>query len=58
MDYSKQYSDLTKIGSKDLELLLISISERTSRLYLKEIKEHFQIKVVLFIHFKQYFKIK
>ena len=54
---TKNYTDTTKISAKDIELLLISISDRTARLYLREIKDHFQIRIVLFTHFKQYFKI-
>lgn len=52
------YTDTTKINSKDVLTLMVNISERTAINYYKEIKDHFDIKIVLYYHFKKYFKIE
>jgi len=46
------------LSYKDIEYLLISISERTAKQYLADIKHHFEIDVVTFQHFKSYFKVQ
>ncbi|WP_131494835.1 hypothetical protein [Flavobacterium hydatis] len=51
------YSEFQRITSKDIEILLISISPRTATQYLTDIKKEYGIKTVLFSHFKSYFKI-
>jgi hypothetical protein len=51
------YTDYTKLSAKDIEVLLITVSHTAAKLYLTDIKKQFDIKTVLFIHFKQYFKI-
>ncbi|SHM72113.1 hypothetical protein [Flavobacterium xinjiangense] len=53
----KIYTDYQKISYKDIELLLVSVSEKTAQQYLRDIKKEFQISIVLFSHFKHYFKI-
>ena len=52
------YTDTTKINAKDISNLLCTISQRTAEQYLTDIKKHFDIKIVLYFHFKQYFKIE
>jgi hypothetical protein len=52
------YTEYTKLGYKDIESLLITISAKTAQQYLTDIKKEFDIKDVLFCHFKQYFKIQ
>lgn len=44
------------IRIKDLQVLL-QVSERQAKRYYSDIKNHFNIKVVLMHHFEQYFKI-
>lgn len=57
MTSQKVYTDLQKITSKDIETLLISISNKTAQQYLTDIKKEYDLKIVLFQHFKKYFKI-
>lgn len=57
MTSEKIYSDYQKLSHKDIETLLISISTKTAKQYLTDIKKEFRIKIVLFSHFKSYFKI-
>ena len=52
------YTDTTKINAKDISHLLCTISQRTAEHYLTDIKKYFDIKIVLYFHFKQYFKIQ
>ena len=54
----KTYSDFQKITHKDIETLLISISTKTAQQYLTDIKKEYGLKIVLFEHFKKYFKIQ
>ena len=54
---SKTYSEFQKISYKDIEALLINVSEKTAKQYLTDIKKEFGINIVLFNHFKSYFKI-
>ncbi|MFV8344588.1 hypothetical protein [Flavobacterium sp. ZB4P13] len=54
---TKNYTDYQKLSFKDIEYLLISISESTAKQYLTDIKKEYGLKTVLFSHFKQYFKI-
>lgn len=51
------YKDTTKITAKDISSLLCTISQRTAEQYYTDIKKHFDIKVVLYHHFKTYFKL-
>lgn len=51
------YKDTTKITAKDVCSLLCTVSHRTAEQYLTDIKNHFNIKVVLYKHFKDYFKV-
>jgi hypothetical protein len=51
------YKDTTKITAKDICELLCTISERTAQQYYTDIKNQFHIKIVLYSHFKAYFKI-
>jgi hypothetical protein len=51
------YTDYTKLSFKDIESLLITISEQSAKQYLSDIKKELGLKTVLFCHFKQYFKI-
>jgi len=51
------YSEYQKISYKDIEALLINVSEKTAKQYLTDIKKEFDIKIVLFSHFKTYFKV-
>lgn len=51
------YTDYQKLSYKDIEYLLVSVSQKTAQQYLTDIKKQYQISTVLFLHFKQYFKI-
>jgi hypothetical protein len=51
------YTDYQKISIKDIVFLLVSVSEKTAQQYYKDIKKEYEIPIVLFTHFKQYFKI-
>jgi hypothetical protein len=51
------YTEYTKLSFKDIESLLITVSEQAARQYLSDIKKEYGLKAVLFCHFKQYFKI-
>lgn len=51
------YKDTTKITAKDVCDLLCTISQRTAEQYFTDIKNHFGIKIVLYKHFKEYFKL-
>lgn len=53
----KEYTDYQKLSFKDIETLLVSISVKMAKQYLTDIKKEYEIKIVLFHHFKQYFKI-
>lgn len=44
------------IRIKDLQSLLY-VSETTAKSIFKDIKQHYEINTILFIHFKQYFKV-
>lgn len=52
-----KYTEFQKLTHKDIELLLINVSPATAKQYLTDIKKEFQTPIVLFNHFKQYFKI-
>lgn len=51
------YTDYTKLSYKDIESLLMTISTKTAQQYLTDIKKQYEIKDVLFFHFKRYFKV-
>jgi hypothetical protein len=51
------YTEYTKLSFKDIERLLITVSEKTAKHYLTDIKKELNVKTVLFCHFKQYFKV-
>ena len=57
MKPSQNYTDLQKLTAKDIQHLLVSVSEKTAQNYFTDIKEEYQLKIVLFIHFKNYFKV-
>lgn len=44
------------IRAKDIENLM-NVSNITAKRYISDIKAHFKIKLVLFRHYKEYFKI-
>lgn len=54
---SQNYTEFQKLSYKDIEALLITVSECTAKKYFSDIKKQFNIDVVLFWHFKSYFKI-
>jgi hypothetical protein len=58
MSNTTNYTDYQKLSFKDIEALLISVSEKTAKQYLTDIKKELGLKTVLFLHFKQYFKIQ
>jgi hypothetical protein len=55
---TKNYKEFQKLSYKDIENLLITISERTAKQYLNDIKQHYQIDIVTYQHFKNYFKVQ
>lgn len=57
MPQTKSYTDFEKLSFKDIEFLLVNVSEKTAQQYMTDIKNHFSTPIVLFFHFKQYFKI-
>jgi hypothetical protein len=57
MTDTTNYKDFQKLSAKDIQFLLITISIRTAETYLKEIKEHFETKIVTYKHFKNYYNI-
>ena len=57
MNSSQNYTDLQKLTAKDIQHLLVSVSEKTAQNYITDIKKEYQLKIVLFCHFKNYFKI-
>jgi hypothetical protein len=57
MNSSQNYTDLQKLTAKDIQHLLVSVSEKTAQNYITDIKKEYQLKIVLFVHFKNYFKI-
>lgn len=57
MTDTTNYKDTTKITAKDVCDLLCTISQRTAEQYYTDIKNHFNVKIVLYKHFKEYFKI-
>jgi hypothetical protein len=54
---SHNYTEFQKLSYKDIKALLITVSEKTAKQYLTDIKKEFDINVVLFHHFKIYFKV-
>jgi hypothetical protein len=54
---TNNYKDFQKLSYKDIESLLVTISETTAKRYLSDIKQHFNIDTVLYCHFKAYFKV-
>lgn len=56
MSDTTNFKDTTKITSKDVSYLMM-VSVRTAEQYYTDIKNHFDIKVVLYKHFRLYFKI-
>lgn len=57
MNLQKPYTDYQKLSFKDIESLLITVSPQKAKQYLTDIKKEYEIKAVLFIHFKKYFKV-
>ena len=57
MNSSQNYTDLQKLTAKDIQYLLVSVSEKTAQNYFTDIKKEYQLKIVLFVHFKNYFKV-
>lgn len=57
MTDTANYKDTTKITAKDVCELLCTISQRTAQQYFTDIKKQYDVKIVLYIHFKQYFNI-
>jgi hypothetical protein len=57
MSTKTTYTDYQKLTFKDIESLLISVSPKTAQQYLTDIKKEYELKAVLFCHFKKYFKI-
>ena len=57
MNSSQNYTDLQKLTAKDIQHLLVSVSEKTAQNYFTDIKKEYQLKIVLFVHFKNYFKV-
>lgn len=51
---TQNYKEFQKLSFKDIQTLLI-VSEPTAKRYLGDIKLHFKIDAVLYIHFKKYF---
>lgn len=51
-----KYTHFQKITNKDISNILI-VSSSTAKIYLKDIKNHFNIKVVTYFHLMQYFKL-
>lgn len=58
MTDTNSYKDFQKLSYKDIEKLLITISERTAKQYFSDIKQFFQIELVTYQHFKIYFKVQ
>lgn len=50
------YTDSQRLTAKDVCDLMLTISERTAHRYLKDIKDHFSIRVVLYKHYREYFR--
>lgn len=50
-------SDTAIITTKDLHGLLTNCSLRTAERYYSDIKKEYNIKVVMYGHFKEYFKL-
>lgn len=57
MTDTTNYKDTTRITAKDVCELLCTVSLRTAEQYYTDIKKHFGINIVLYSHFKSYFKI-
>lgn len=53
-----EYKNTTVINAKDVEGMLQTVSERTAFRYYKDIKATYGIKIVMFWHFCEYFKIQ
>jgi DNA-binding CsgD family transcriptional regulator len=51
-----KYTLFQKITNKDIANILV-ISTSTAKIYLKDIKEHYNIKIVTYFHLTQYFKL-
>jgi hypothetical protein len=57
MTDTKNYTNTTKLSFKDIESLLTTISQETAKQYFTDIKKQYGLKVVLYCHFKDYFKV-
>lgn len=58
MTDTNNYKEFQKLSYKDIEKLLLTISERTAKQYLSDIKQFFKIDIVTYQHFKKYFKLQ
>lgn len=58
MNDTNNYKEFQKLSYKDIQKLLLAISERTAKQYLFDIKKFFQIDIVTYQHFKKYFKVQ
>lgn len=54
---TNNYKEFQKLSYKDIENLLFTISPRTAKQYLSDIKRHFNVSIVTYSHFKSYFKV-
>lgn len=50
------YKEFQKLSWKDLQSLLL-VSDASAQRYLTEIKQHFNVTVLTYQHFKKYFKL-
>lgn len=53
---TKNYKEFQKLSWKDIQDLLI-VTDATAQRYLTEIKEHFNVTVATYQHFKKYFNL-
>lgn len=53
-----QINEFRRLTAKDIQILLEVNDIKTAYKYLKDIKEELKIPMVLFCHFKKYFKIQ
>lgn len=57
MSDTTNYVKTQRLTAKDIESLLISVSPRTAQQYYTDIKNAYDIKLVTYYHFCDYFKI-
>jgi len=51
------YTQFQKLSYKDIQSLLVNVSESNAKKILTDIKKQYCINSVLFSHFKLYFKV-